>query len=406
MKNLLLMHLVLVCILAQSCQNKNSMKVISKNDSYLTLSAPDVNLKAKDLFNEVKLIPLETARHCLVANIDDIIITDDNFIILDKSSNRILVFNKDGKYIRDFDNKINTSKMIFSEISFNEVKKIFLVKPSNFSEILFFNLDGKIVGNYTPTFDYNYFYGFGDNILFVKNYKNSLKTQVKDSTDTLIEIVDIKKGKTTHKLFEYVTNAIYKTDIYDKKKSIYKSFDHTLTFAIPGSLSYYSLNKDYNIASTKIDLKSIGYKEIPEDFLLDMKYLGKRNKILKSDPDLFYDISSIYSTLNSTLFTIGNLRKNLHVISNTNQKPQIIEKITYTSDLFYAIPPINQEVIGADQMYFYSYYSSSDFFSLLNQMPFKDKYLAEDPILNNFYVNSNLMSNPVLVAFNFKHTHP
>lgn len=405
MKNKLLTITTALSLLIQSCGNSESKNGFPSTNFVMNISNDNNGVIAKEIFDSAKLIPLETSPQSLIAQIDDVLVTDNEFIILDKSSNRILVFNKKGKYLHDFKNSINTSKILFSEMTYNENKKLFLIKSSNFSDILFFNIDGDFIAKFSPNINFNYFYSFGNNIFFIKNYVSSPKKHTKGPKDTLVEIVDLTTGKSTHKLFDYNVNAIYKTDIYDKKKAIYKANDNLINFAIPGSLSFYSLDPKYQIITTKINIKNNGYREIPEDFLLDIKYMNKRNQILRNDPDLYYDISSIHSTENTTLFTISNMRRNFFVIKNVNDSAQILDKINYNSDFFYAIPPINQEIVASDNNFFYSFYTARDFFSILNLMPFKDKLLSDDPVLNNFYTNNSIMSNPVLIAFNFKHTH-
>jgi hypothetical protein len=388
----------------QSCANRENTHKYHNSEFVMNVSNNN-DILAKEIFSSAKLIPLETSSRSLIGQIDDVIITDNEFVILDKSSNRISVFNKKGKYLRDFRDSIDTNQILFSEVTYNEDKKIFLIKSANFSDILLFNISGDFIGKCSPKIDFNYFYSFGNSIFFIKNYASSPKELIKGHKDTLVEIIDLATGKSTHKLFEYDANVIYKTDLYDKKKAIYKGKDNIINFSIPGSLSFYSLDPEYKIQSTKINIKSNGYKEVPEDFLFNIKYMNKRNQILKNDPDLYYDISSIYSTQNTTLFTLSNLRRNFFIIKSLNDTPRVLDKVNYNSDFFYAIPPINQEIIGADRDFFYSFYTARDLFSLLNLMPFKDKFLSDDPVLNNFYTNNSIMSNPVLIAFNFKHTH-
>lgn len=55
--------------------------------------------KASALFSEAELIPLQTSKGNHFTNIQDFLVTPDLFIFLDNTSNAVLIFNKEGKFL-------------------------------------------------------------------------------------------------------------------------------------------------------------------------------------------------------------------------------------------------------------------------------------------------------------------
>jgi len=79
------------------------------------VNPPDEYLTAEDIFAQIEFIPLETNRTSLFANIDDIIILSDRYIILDRETNVVLIFEKSGKFIGKFDRQYNEKDIKFSK---------------------------------------------------------------------------------------------------------------------------------------------------------------------------------------------------------------------------------------------------------------------------------------------------
>lgn len=88
-----------IILLICSCTNSKSDK--NDNINSILIKDSDLNKKYKlsEIIDSVLLIPLETNDSCLIGNISKILMVGDTICILDGKVNRILYFDKQGKFI-------------------------------------------------------------------------------------------------------------------------------------------------------------------------------------------------------------------------------------------------------------------------------------------------------------------
>jgi len=89
-----------------TAQNKDSkLKQTTTNNDLITINIDQANMHNTILFSEIfkqiRIVPLETTRECLIGNIDKMLIRNDTIYILDeKIARSLFVFDKTGKFIR------------------------------------------------------------------------------------------------------------------------------------------------------------------------------------------------------------------------------------------------------------------------------------------------------------------
>jgi hypothetical protein len=96
-KNLII---VLLLCLIHGCTHTNKNYVDDENLKIIVSSGIKNSLNTGKIFKESKIIPLETNDNSLLRRIDRIYIHDDELYVYDKSLNKIVIFNSEGKYLR------------------------------------------------------------------------------------------------------------------------------------------------------------------------------------------------------------------------------------------------------------------------------------------------------------------
>ncbi len=70
----------------------------------ITLNKKNDTLKFADVFEYKDLIQLETSKNCLISEVSQLEFFDDRIVVLDKISNSVFLFNKNGKFINRIGN--------------------------------------------------------------------------------------------------------------------------------------------------------------------------------------------------------------------------------------------------------------------------------------------------------------
>jgi len=365
------------------------------------VKAPDEHLTAEDIFAQIEFIPLETNRTSLFANIDNIIVLSDRYIILDRESNVVLIFEKSGKFIGKFDHQYNEKDIKFSKIILDTNTEEIWVKDINSFYIIVFGKDGALRRVMTEKSDYYTFTIRDGDIVFFNHYLPNGKNVDSRSSTFLLHVKDTATLSTKHRLLEYNTKSIRKGELVNNLKNFYWLND-TLHLTLSGELKFYTLDEDNRISMGHfLKLDSINFFQTPADFLSNIKYLGKRRDYLKKNPELYDNIRSIYKNKSGTIYTIENKKGYENIIHTNKNSPLFAEDLSYNMD-FFGLPPIPIFVIGNDEEWFYSFYTSKAFLSIINKTSNRSSLLENDSTIWQIYKHQTLFSNPILVRFKLK----
>lgn len=152
-------YLWILCIMFAmflgGCQNKKKELTYVKDKDFLTINIDNLETKQpiyfSSLFNDIKIIPLETNENCMIGHINQLKIFKDYIIVLDGSiAKSIFIFNRDGKYLRKIGN-IGLGPGEYKRVhmfSLDEENDRILVLDGNLRKIITYTLDGEFVTEY------------------------------------------------------------------------------------------------------------------------------------------------------------------------------------------------------------------------------------------------------------------
>lgn len=288
------------CILFQ-VRGQNLIPVDSSKVQILRIDPSNATGgNAIEIFESIKYIPLQTTKESLFGKISQLEITDQYFIILDKSTNSILFFNKDGTY----HHKIKGGNPDFGAKSFD---KLNLIRETN--ELVFLQNNKGLTYvflDFTGKKTREIKYDFSTKLQFM-DYKFLSKDELISSNPYDPEIID---GKQTKFLLEYVKNF---HDVYASafpfKPSLYKNrYDsymfNNFTYTGTDTAFFYVKPNEYSIFKLSKNRIEHAYKLIlplryvlPESLVADssisseIKFGTIRNKGYVSRIGEFYQLN-------------------------------------------------------------------------------------------------------------------
>ncbi|MBR0041728.1 MAG: 6-bladed beta-propeller [Bacteroides sp.] len=160
--------LVLVSIFCSSCVNKYTRR--NEEQKVLRVVKSEKPMLHDTLFfKSAKLIPLETTTDCLIRKIDKIYVVDDKMIIFDDRLDAVYLFDTKGNFITRIGARGQGPKeyIQITDIYVDAEKKEILLLCDIPYKIMFFNLDGKFIREFNTKKYYEGFSQIGDTILCV-----------------------------------------------------------------------------------------------------------------------------------------------------------------------------------------------------------------------------------------------
>ncbi|MDF2476872.1 MAG: 6-bladed beta-propeller [Sphingobacterium sp.] len=371
---------------------------------------------ATDLLKDIVYIPLENTPASVVGEIAKLEVVEKYFIILDKSLDQVLIFNKDGSFhakCEKIPGLVKNSAMIdnfnynvFGDFAIQREKQQIVVRTNLDRENLFvFNYDGGFSGKIPLSKKNNgtRFWGYaflnGDTSIY--HISPTIFTQESDETGTYeLYLSD-----------NFSSN--FKQEIPYEQNNIARGMDVLVNLAGPFYYSgiknscFFTRSYDYNIYNIDANgIKSV-YKvllpisySVPIDFLVnEEKYRSKRQEYLQKNNQLVYVISNIYSLGNKLIFTINNNKysKNKVFLYNIqNSTVFSLLNISPDSSSFF-LPIVNKHnsIQACDGHYLYSSFSSLELFAAKEEI--QGKQPEYPPSLKKYFALQNRKSNPVIV---------
>lgn len=388
-----------------ACTNKLKQEIDTSNYKLITIDEIPENagLKYSEVFDSIKIIPLETTDESLIGRIDKVIYHDNRIYVMDQVlSKSVLAFNSDGKYlfnignngkgpgeydepndiaIDQFSNKImiwcnNNRKILsyyFDGTFFEEIKLDYLfdsfsvVGPGIFAlyidrtnyvdngikikhHLLIVNKSGEVLkhefefGNLTKG-GFNFFNNNIHSYSVSPGYSNSI---FRIGPDSISLKYQIEFGKHTipedfFKFPKYIFNEELEHSDYAFLKSFSESENYLLFSFVYKSMIY---NGFYFKKEEKLYFANL--------FLNDFAGLVKGGAILTGNNDLFlsyfepYQIESIKDILNrSQNDNIQIKNELLNMIQNSNVDSRMSEYKNLIKSATFSISKKQNEIINA-----------------------------------------------------------
>ncbi len=362
---------------------------------------------------KVNFIPFESTAESTFGNIDQLEITDRYYLILDRETKSLIIFNKQGQFHAKIEGqKINPQNPNF--YSFNFDKQTNLIKINYLFDVFFFDLDGKLVSHYKSS--PNQYFGVETSLgnKFSGHYFYNPWKRFSKGDSIGYELMVLEEGKLKQKYLPYGLNVKYNdsqgsqvhTDFYPD----YSSID---------SAVYFSREYDYNIYRLTPHTIHAAYQfifplqvSLPNNFRTDTLFNGKRRKYITEKKEAIYKLGNFYKSNDCLFFkAIAGDFSNLSYIYNTRSQSLIcINKIVSDASSYFlpitdaevgGLDFTNRGIIQFDGDSFYSSYSSLILFYRMEAS--KNKHPQYPPSLLKYFSNkSNLKGNPVLVQIKFK----
>jgi hypothetical protein len=388
-----------------------SNNLASQTESALTIRIdPDnaVGSTISEVFDSVTYIPLETTKESIFGKIDQLSITDNYFIILDKNTNCILFFLKDGKFHCKI-NGGNTTLNFYNTISRFSVdrfaKEIGFLK--GIGKIVYYNFDGKKIREEKSTYATVDFYLFPEKKAVYYQY-NAEARLFPDSNN--YELKFVTAGKVRFGKFPYnmKTAPLQSREIYGIDHSPFHDTgeDSTTLYCRPYSyrvniITPGSIREAYDFIFPLMN-------SLPMDFRDQANVYGNRNDYIKNHIGLIYNISNVYrigdnlffklykntktSEANSFIYNFksGNTIALSHVVSDS------FNYFLPVCDLNDSYPEFAiDNFYTTDGTWLYTTHSSA--FMFRTKEANVDKKIHYSPMLENYFTKGNKKDNPVIV---------
>lgn len=250
------------------------------------------NLTTLDM-NEIStlksIIPIETTDKCLIGQIEKVFVLDSCFIIWDRQSNRVLVFNIDGKYLYDI-GKLGQGPKEFTTISYmyvDEDKKNIQIIDNASLKIVTYNSLGKFI-DAKPIKHYLYsYYPTNDGYWGVNGHQNEKKYD--------LIFFNIKQNKISTGYFAcknnltlLPTNNFTRNEV-DKQLIYHYSYSDTV-YVIDSLCIKPFLFVDFGKDKNTLDIHSTQFYEKHKS----LEYIGRIHNLYMYGDKLFFSFYHIH----------------------------------------------------------------------------------------------------------------
>lgn len=344
---------------------------------------------AGQVFDSVCFIPLETNSSSRFSKIDQLEILKNNFIILDKSSNSILTFNREGKFI----SKITGTYLHQFAVDYHNG---YIVFPDYSDRQTYtYNLLGKLV-NVKPTPLYHISCAYiGDNT--IAYYRAYISNKVRENDFKTLEpenlIISDSTFNKTAGFFRFEEDKVLAKEIYSPPKTFYRTAAKTV-FIHPYNYYVY----DISSGKPKADYQLVFPTEnmLPKNFLSSSDYYGTRMEYVKKNLNRIFDIQNFYEVKDFLSFRLRTANYSDCFLYNKKTK-KLISILDLASDEMSNLVPLGDEVLAAD--------SNSVFTSITSKSLLSSRWLSTSEIsdeklptaLKIFFTSGSNLNNPIII---------
>ena len=382
---------------------------------------------ASQLFEGINYIPLETTKESLFGTIDQLEVTDKYFIIMDRDTKSILIFEKDGKFHAKITSKpLSVQKFLYEKDSDRILVDMFDEKSftpeiqAEFSKNVVKALDIIMKLRSTAYYDTE---GKKSDVAVPKDL-----TSISSLTQSIVFPNGISisnftladshlPDSTAYELNFYKNNIAYRSYFpYNTKKDIVRFGRDRLnaggfTKSQNDTTVYFTRAADYSIykitpySFTKIFEFIFPLRNtIPKNYFEDSLSPEKRKTYWQENRSLVKGLSNVRLIGNSLFFKIENTEINMEASNSLlyNLKSRnLISVNKYTPDeKSYFLPVFGQSFSYEsfktnDERYLYNFISSLEMFDAKERTA--DKKPVYNPVLDNYFKKESRKSNPVIV---------
>ncbi|TWF33937.1 6-bladed beta-propeller protein [Chitinophaga polysaccharea] len=367
------------------------------------------------IYSDINYIPLENSKQCLISEINKLEVVGGYFIVLDASSDQILVFNKDGSFhakcgnIKGLHKNPSIRRNMFRDFCINRYRDQIVVRSGLDPENLYlFDYNGEEVGKTALA-----------NIDNVKGL-NGINYLDKSTCVYAISSIYANPDTSKYKPFElFIVDSISSNTIAEvpyNPNEIANAKWMDVQIVLAGPLYYSGINGtcfftrsyDYNIY--KINNRGVSdiYKvllpidiSLPVDFLVnEEKYRGKRIDYLTNNRQKVFVISNVFVLGDNLLFTLNTTRygdenKILSYNLGTGALYSLLRISPDVTSFFLPVLGDRASIQACDGQSIYSSVSSLHMFNSFEDN--KDKHPNYPPVLKKYFSTQTREGNPVII---------
>ncbi|MFB5946614.1 6-bladed beta-propeller [Albibacterium profundi] len=361
-----------------------------------------------EVFEEVNYIPLESNKVSLFNKIDQLLVTDQYYVILDRVGNAILIFEKDGTFHAKIDRipkrkKPSYPSTMFQVISVDQVRKE-IITYSSFGEyagfLYVFDVDGNFLREQKVEANISEFISIGSGRLIAYDSPPD-EAGDKDTTYALTYIEpDGALGK------KYFPHNFYlpSDDRWSDDNNLYPFGDGTKVLS-KEFYQYEVIELDSGGIVAKYNFVLPMSYSLPKDFLTNTEYDNRREEFIKSNPSVVYSLSHLYRIDDYLLFHTANFdhvdkKRDLiyHLKTGTLLSYRHIQPDS--SNSYLPVYNIVAKVQAADQEHFYTSISSSYMFMEYREN--KRRNPVYNDVLTQYFTAGSRNDNPVIIQMKLK----
>ncbi len=363
------------------------------------------------LIDSVEFIPLESTPQSAFGRIDQLEITKNYYLILDRETTSLLIFTSNGRFHARIEGaKINPQHPNFYNFSFDREKEE--IEIHYLYTILRFNLDGKLLskaqGNPSSFVGTKLNLGKGYDASYL--YNPWVPSSMSDSI--AFQLMSSQQGHVIQHELPYHLNLKY-----DDTQGAQSHMD--LTAGDTDTSAYYV--RDYDYAVYKLTPHTFKkafsillplQNSLPADFLTNPDYNDRRAKYVSEHKDVIYKINDFYHYGDKICFKAisGNPECYTYLYNTSTGMLLCVNKIVSDARSYY-LPVTDGEIGGPELSYqgllqfdggsFYTSYTSLILFYMRQNT--QSKGARYPPALAAYFADqANKKGNPVLVRFKFK----
>ncbi|MGF7081393.1 6-bladed beta-propeller [Mucilaginibacter sp. UYCu711] len=353
--------------------------------------------------DSVHYVPLQTNDESLFSEISQLEVTADKYIIWDEASNSILFFNKNGDYITKISNKDKSIKQPFKKINhfaINEKKNEIVFDDRYTDQAYYYDLRGKFLRNVKkPVYIEPAYTIAGKYQIYYRAYNSEYLALTKMPACNIVITEDEKKFKY---YLPFDTTAVDYQDTRGTNQWFFNNHHGIMNFSAPYDFNIYTidtltqLRKAFHIVLPDVS-------SLPEDFMTNARYNGKRGKYTDANRDVIYGVTDCYWFGDNLTFRLYGHSYNQMFLYNV--KSQTLRSLSnYISDKKTYMLPVAKFTIHAlgSNGELVSSISAADLFKYrlkLNGNKEWDNLLSAP--LKKFFEGDN-KQNPVLTVMTMK----
>lgn len=361
-----------------------------------------LNKETSEILDSILYLPLETTAESMFADITQMEITPQHYIIWDETSNAIFFFSKEGSFSGKITNEDKSLDIPFKKIgnfALNREKKQLLLSDRHSSNLYIYSLEGKFIKRVRkPDLMSSQFWSFKDYDLYFHGYLYLNR----ELSIPPVSLILTKRGKKDKIFFPFDTTAVDYKDVYALPKVFFDN-QHNLTyFSKPFDYTVYAIDS-LAILTEKFRFNLPGLRTVPDDFLSNEKYNHKRITYVQKNLNLIYALTDFYINHNTLVFRLtGHWYNELFIYSLLSKK--LISLSEYISDdMPYMLPIHSTRIHGINQNG--DFISSIDAVTMFaNKLTLGKNSHWETSLpekLKQFYRGNNLQ-NPMLTILSIK----